>query len=152
MRRRAIALLALAVLAPTLALAQTDPSRLGRDVLPTFESVRLAVDPARPDFTGSAHVELKVVRAASTFAFHADGPVISALRLRGPAGEVSARQSAGGRGVVRVQTDRPLAPGAYTLDLEFKALFDTHSVGLYRTQAGAEIGRASCRERVYGLV
>ena len=142
MRRRPVPFIALALvlaaLAPPLASAQTEGSRLGRDVLPTFESVRLAVDPARPEFTGAAHVELKVVRAASTFAFHADGPVISALKLRGPAGDVSARQSAGGRGVVRVQTDRPLAPGAYTLDVEFKAPFDTHSVGLYRTQAGAD--------------
>ena len=93
MRRRPVPFIALALvlaaLAPPLASAQTDGSRLGRDVLPTFESVRLAVDPSRPEFTGTAHVELKVVRAASTFAFHADGPVISVLKLRGPAGDVS---------------------------------------------------------------
>jgi alanyl aminopeptidase len=142
LRRRALSRAALALvlvaLAPCLATAQTDATRLGRDVLPTFESVRLGVDPARPEFTGTAHVELKVVRATSTFALHAEGPVIAALKLRGPAGDVGARQVPGGRGVVRVQTDRPLAPGAYTLDLEFKAPFDPHSVGLYRTQAGAD--------------
>jgi alanyl aminopeptidase len=134
----AAAAIVLAGLAAPFASAQTDPTRLSRDVVPTFESVRLSVDPTRPEFTGAVHVELKVVRPASTFAFHAEGPVVSALKLRGPAGEVSARQAAGGRGVVRVQTDRPLAPGAYTLDLEFKAPFDTHSVGLYRTEAGPD--------------
>ena len=40
--------------------------------------------------------------------------------------------------MVRVQADRPIAPGNYTLDLEFKAPFDPHSVGLYRTQAGGD--------------
>jgi alanyl aminopeptidase len=142
LRPRALPALALAAglaaLAPPLASGQTDSNRLSRDVLPTFESVRLAVDPARPEFTGSVHVELKVVRATNAFTFHADGPVISVLKLRGPAGDVGARHSAAGRGVVRVQADRPLAPGAYTLDVEFKAPFDTHSVGLYRTQAGAD--------------
>ena len=130
--------LVLAALGPALASAQTDPTRLSRDVVPTAESVRLTVDPARSEFTGTAHVELKVVRPASTFAFHAEGPVLSALKLRGPAGDVAARHASAGRGVVRVQTDRPLAPGAYTLDLEFKTPFDSHSVGLYRTQAGAD--------------
>ena len=71
MRRRVNSLATLAplsaALAPPLASAQTDGRRLGRDVLPAFESVRLDVDPARPEFTGTAHVELKVVRAASTF-------------------------------------------------------------------------------------
>jgi alanyl aminopeptidase len=127
----------LAATAPR-ASAQTDPSRLGRDVVPTFESVRLTVDPARAEFTGAAHVELNVSRPASSFAFHADGPVLSVLKLRGPAGDVGVRQAAGGRGVVRVQADRPIAPGNYTLDLEFKAPFDPHSVGLYRTQAGGD--------------
>jgi alanyl aminopeptidase len=130
--------LVVAALAPSPGLAQTDPSRLGRDVLPTFESVRLTVDPARPEFTGSAHVELKVVRETATFAFHADGPVVSALKLRGAAGEVSVRTAAAGRDLVRIQAARPLPPGSYTLDMEFKAPFDTHSVGLYRTQAGAD--------------
>ena len=65
MRARFVPSLAviLAASAP-LASAQTDPSRLGRDVVPTFESVRLTVDPARAEFTGSAHVELKVSRPA----------------------------------------------------------------------------------------
>jgi cytosol alanyl aminopeptidase len=130
--------LVLSALVPAVGSAQTAAKRLGRDVVPTFESVRLVVDPARPEFSGTAHVELKVSRAASTFQFHADGPVLSSLELRGPAGDVAARHAPAAGGLVRVETDRPLAPGTYALDLAFKAPFDTHSVGLYRTQANGE--------------
>jgi len=114
------------------------PGRLGHDVVPTFEAVRLTVDPTQPEFSGTAHVELRVAAPVSTFSFHAEGPVISSLRLQGATGQVSARQSPAGRGLVRVEADRPLASGDYTLDVEFKAPFDPHAVGLYRTRAGAD--------------
>jgi aminopeptidase N len=95
------------------------------------------VDPAQPGFTGTAHVELRVARPASSFAFHAQGPSITALALRGPGGAVTVKHAAG-PGQVRVEAERPLATGDYVLDLEFEAPFDSHSVGLYRTQAGGD--------------
>jgi alanyl aminopeptidase len=57
--------------------------------------------------------------------------VLSALKLRGRRARWRAAASAGGASCA----SRPIAPrpGAYTLDLEFKAPFDPHSVGLYRT-------------------
>jgi alanyl aminopeptidase len=125
--------LVLAGIAAPSAWAQADPDRLGRDVVPTFESVRLVVDPAKVDYVGSAHVELKVARPTATFAFHAEGPVVSSLTLKGEAGEIALRHKVGPRGLVRAEADRPLAAGAYTLDLEFKARFGTQAVGLYRT-------------------
>jgi alanyl aminopeptidase len=124
---------ALAALAPPIAFAQTDAGRLGRDVMPTFESVRLVLDPAQAEYTGSAHVELKVARPTASFSFHAEGPVLSSLRLRGASGEVALRHTIGARGLVRAEAERPLPAGAYTLDLEFKAPFGTKAVGLYRT-------------------
>ncbi len=127
--------LLVAALAPRAGLA-AEPGRLGHDVVPTFESVRLSVDPAQAEFSGSAHVELRVARPVATVSLHADGPVLSTVRLEGPEGEIPVRRSAGEGGLVRLEADRPLAAGAYTLDLEFKAPFDPHAVGLYRTRAG----------------
>jgi alanyl aminopeptidase len=136
--RSTVAVLALALFVPALGGAQTDTGRLGRDVVPTSQSVRLTVDPAQPEFTGAVHVELKVARPVARFELHAEGPVISSLKLAGPAGAVAATHAAAGKGLVRVTTPGPLAPGAYTLDLEFKAPFDPHAVGLYRTKAGED--------------
>ena len=48
---------AVAALLPVWAGAQAETGRLGRDVVPTNESVRLVVDPARSDYTGSVHVD-----------------------------------------------------------------------------------------------
>jgi len=127
-----LAFLSCAVGAPASAAETADPGRLTRDVVPSFESVRLVVDPAQAEYTGTAHVELKVARPTATFGFHAEGPVLSALKLRGAAGEVPLRHSVGARGLVRAEADRPLAPGDYTLDVEFKAPFNTRAVGLYR--------------------
>src|SRR5882724_5289010 len=85
------AVTAAAVAAPTGAVEPADPGRLTRDVVPTFESVRLVLDPAQTEYTGTAHVELQVARPTSTFGFHAEGPALSALKLRGAAGEIALR-------------------------------------------------------------
>jgi alanyl aminopeptidase len=133
-----LAFAACAVTVPLGAVEAPDPARLGRDVVPTFESVRLVLDPAQTDYTGTAHVELKVARPTATFGFHAEGPVLSVLKLRNAAGEIALRHTVGARGLVRAEADRTLAPGAYTLDVEFKAPFDPRSVGLYRTSRGTD--------------
>src|SRR5205814_2109215 len=95
-----------------------------------------SVDPTQAEFSGSVHVDLRVAHPVSTFSFHAEGPVISSLRLQGAARPMGARQATAGRGLVRVDTGQPLAPGDYALDIDFKAPFDPHAVGLYRTRAG----------------
>ena len=77
MRHWLLAAATLAALAPASVGAQADSTRLGRDVVPVFEAVRLVVDPAQPEFTGAVHVELKVSKPTATFSFHAEGPVIS---------------------------------------------------------------------------
>ena len=99
-----------AAAAPLAAAELADPGRLGRDVVPTFESVRLVLDPAQAEYTGTAHVDLKVARPTATFGFHAEGPVLSALKLRGAAGEVPLRHTVGARGLVRADADGFPAP------------------------------------------
>jgi cytosol alanyl aminopeptidase len=126
-----------AALGPAAAWPQANGGQLGRDVVPTSESVRLVLDPDRADYTGSAHVDLQVNRATATIVFHAEGPVLSTLKLSGPAGETTLRHTVGPRGLVTAEADHSLAPGAYTLDVDFKAPFNTQAVGLYRvTVAG----------------
>ena len=39
----------------------SDDQRLGQAVVPTFESVKLTIDAAKPDFSGAARIELQVV-------------------------------------------------------------------------------------------
>ena len=58
----AIALVLLAALSPAAAGA-----RLERKVVPTFESIRLALDPSKPIYNGSVHVDLTAREATSSF-------------------------------------------------------------------------------------
>src|SRR5258706_9828782 len=141
MNLRLPAILALAsgaLAAPLGAVETADPGRLARDVVPTFQAVRLVLDPAQAEYRGTAHVELNVARPTAVFGFHAEGPVLSALKLRGAGGEVPLRHTVGARGLVRAEADRPIPPGAYTLDIDFTAPFDTRAAGLYRATVRGE--------------
>jgi alanyl aminopeptidase len=135
---RAVLAVALCALAAGAAAQPADAGRLGRDIVPTFQSVRLVLDPSQAEYTGTTRIELKVTRAAASFGFHAEGPVLSSLTLRGPAGEMALRHTVRARGLVRAEAERPIPPGAYTLDISFKASFDTRATGLYRTQVGGD--------------
>ncbi|HYS78940.1 MAG TPA: M1 family metallopeptidase, partial [Candidatus Dormibacteraeota bacterium] len=107
--------------------------RLGHNVVPSFESIRLVLDPAKPDYTGSVRVDLSVRETTGSFVFHARDIAIDRLKLSGKAGDVTAGHAAEGDGV-RITTGRPLEPGTYTLDIDFSAEFSAQAAGLYRLQ------------------
>ena len=127
--------LAVAALLCAPALARAD-LRLGHDVVPTFESIRLELDPARPDYTGSVRIELTVAARADSFRFHAREMSIQKLVLRGTAGVVAATHREGEGGLVVVRPERPIAPGPYDLEIEFANDFDTRATSLYRLEIG----------------
>jgi alanyl aminopeptidase len=122
------------------------PARLERKVVPTFQSVRLALDPAQPIYTGTVHVDLRAREATSSFDFHARGITIERLVLaRAAEGKPAGWEAADGeRGIparhptegerVVVTTERPIDKGAYALDIDFSVTFDTQATGLYRLQ------------------
>jgi alanyl aminopeptidase len=113
-----------------------DEERLGREVVPTFEAIRLTLDASKPDYAGSARIELHVARPTRVVRFHARDLRIESLALSGAAGPVEAAPERGERGLVTVTTAAPLAPGAYTLDIEFANAYNTQAISLYRLQAG----------------
>ena len=121
-------------------------ARLERKVVPTFQSIRLTLDPAQPIYTGSVHFDLSAREATSSFDFHARGITIDRLVLARaaegkPAGaaaaagdrEIPARHATEGDRVV-VTAERPIDQGAYTLDIDFSVTYDTQATGLYRLQ------------------
>ncbi len=117
-------------------LAADDDQRLRRDVVPTFESVRLVVDAGRRDYTGSAHVDLRARVPARSFRFHAEGLIFERVTLSGPGGPIEASHEIGERGLVTLTAAAPLRPGAYGLDIDFSGRFGTQGAGLYRVESG----------------
>lgn len=106
--------------------------RLGDDVIPVSQAIRLKLDADQSDYSGSVSVELEVVRTTSQFLLHSAGHEIHDLVLRNTAGVAQARHESEGGDILRVVTQSPLAPGRYTLEIDFSGPFGTQAVGLYR--------------------
>ncbi len=136
---RALAWIALALavaLACPPARALTAQHRLGHEAVPTFESVRLVLDPARKDYSGAVRIDLKVAAATDSFQLHAEELKLGKLALRSARAAIPATWSSGEHGVLTVRTAAPLAPGAYVLEIAFTHDFNTHANSLYRLETG----------------
>jgi alanyl aminopeptidase len=112
--------------------------RLGTDVVPVFEAVRLTADARKPDYTGSVRIELDVRKPVSAFALYARDIEISSVSLTGPAGAVEVRHGTGDRGRLDVTTAAPLRLGRHVLEIDFANEFDTQATGLYKVVADGE--------------
>jgi alanyl aminopeptidase len=137
--------LALAVLVPSLAAVAT-PSRaeLGRlptDVKPTFEEIRLNLDPRKSDYTGSVRIELQVTRATSTIQFHAQEMKLTKVILKGKSGDRALQVQEGETGLVTAVSAAEIKPGDYALAIDFSNEFDRRATSLYRLESG---GGAYC--------
>ena len=139
--RRSVVLLAV-LAAP--AAADTPPApppaahRLGTDVVPVFEAVRLTADARKADYTGSVRIELDVRKPVSAFSLHARDIEVSSVTLTGPAGAVEVRHGGGDRGRLDLATASPLRPGPHVLEIEFANEYDTQATGLYKAVVGDE--------------
>jgi alanyl aminopeptidase len=116
----------------SVATAATD--RLGHDVLPAFEAVRLDVDATRADYSGSVEIALKVAETTDRFRLHARDMEIRSLTVAGASGEIPTRREKVGDDQLLVRAEAPLAPGDYTLVIAFAAPFNTKAVALYRVE------------------
>ena len=124
----------LLLLLATLPAAAEEIIRLGDDVVPTFEAVHLTLDADKSDYSGKVRIDLEVRKASSRFRFHSEGLELQSLVLEGPQGEIETSHEAESDDVVLVHTPTPLAPGLYSLSIEFTNAFDTQAVSLYRAQ------------------
>jgi cytosol alanyl aminopeptidase len=134
----ALLVLLLASSAPFPAVAAEEPDlRLGDDVLPTFEAIRLRIDPGQKEYSGAVAVDLTARRATGGFRLHARGQTLGRFVLTRDGREVPLRYppgEPGAGGLLLVRTVEPLSPGPYHLEIEFTQAFNTRSVGLYRTE------------------
>ncbi len=126
------------LLAP--AAARAEITRLGDDVVPTFQAITLDVDADRPDYSGSVRVELEVARSVSAFRIHGREMTLTSLEMRDASGPVEVTAARTGRaeveGVFTLTTSRPLVAGPAEIRIAFTNTFDTRSVGLYRVETG----------------
>jgi alanyl aminopeptidase len=135
---RRLVLLVLLMTTSLLAQNAKDPLRLGRDVTPSFQFIHLNVDPRQPDFHGFTRIELTVHKSITEFRFHARDMKLETMVMKdAKGGQVAVSHSdVGGKGLMAVKAQRAIAPGAYTLEMEFSAKFNTQAASLYRMDTG----------------
>src|SRR5438477_4975302 len=68
-----LAALILALTLPTNAAFASGSGRLGKDVLPTFERLKLNLDARKEAYSGSAHIDLRAVTSVDSFQLHSEG-------------------------------------------------------------------------------
>ncbi|HVG23781.1 MAG TPA: M1 family metallopeptidase [Thermoanaerobaculia bacterium] len=128
--KRALSILLLLALSPLLA---GQSVRLGTDVAPVRQSIRLELDPRLDTFRGSVDVELNVERPTRTFRFHAQDLSVVSLRLSKAERPIDAAYSAGEGNTVNVTAGERLTPGAhYALHVDFTNKYNRQAVGLYK--------------------
>jgi aminopeptidase N len=108
--------------------------RLGTDVVPTRETVRLRMDPRAADYTGTVSIDLDVKRAAPSVALHAEEMTIR----RATVGGKEAAHAAGLDDTIVVTPAQPFAVGRTKLVLEFANEYDRRAVGLYKMERADE--------------
>ena len=128
--------------------ALTAQHRLDHVVVPTAESLRLELDAGKPGYSGVARIALQVGATVDSFQFEALDLDLKAMRLRGARATSALKWSVGAHGVVTARAAKPLAPGAYTLEIDFANDFGTRADGLYKLQAGGESYIASQFEAI----
>ena len=127
-------ILAAAALAAISAPVAARAARLDTRVVPTSQHVSLHIDAAQKDYTGSTRIELQVKEKTSSFRFHAEDIPLTRLVLTGPKGPIAVEHEPGDGATIEVRAKSPLAPGKYTLDIDFANGFGTKAVGLYRME------------------
>src|SRR2546428_13681407 len=73
-------LLALALTVGTA--AASGSARLPREVLPTFERIKLNLDARKKSYAGTVHIDLSVKSAVDSFQFHSEGINLPGVTLR----------------------------------------------------------------------
>jgi cytosol alanyl aminopeptidase len=115
-----------------------DEERLDRVVIPTFEAVRLELDPSTDAYRGEVDIDLEVSRPVRSFRFHARDMDLREVTLD-PGGASGAgvplRHEAGRIGLVTVTADSPIAAGQHRLHIAFTNDLDRRATGLYRVDA-----------------
>jgi len=135
-RRLLPALLALLALVPAARAADAPDVRLGRDVVPTFQSIRLHLDADRRSYSGTTRTDLKVAKATNTVRLHAEGQKLVRVALRQGGDSIHVAVERGDHGLLTLTADRGLKPGTASLEIDFTNSYGTRAVGLYRVYTG----------------
>ncbi|MDX1582659.1 MAG: M1 family metallopeptidase, partial [Thermoanaerobaculia bacterium] len=131
--------LALILILATLPVAAGEwPVRLGETVEPLSQSIDLHLDPEKDGYEGSTRFAIRVDEPLERFRLHAEEMAIGRSSLLGVGTDLDLNVEVLERGEILLHADRTIAPGDYTLEIEFQNDYGTRAVGLYKVTARDE--------------
>ena len=122
------------LLAP--AAVRAEEARLPTTVLPRFEAIRLAIDPAKPNYSGTVRIDLTVQVPVDAIRFHAQAMNLRRIVLAGPGGPANLTAGPDEHGIVAAKGPTTIAPGSYVLTIDFTNDLDRTATGLFRLESG----------------
>ncbi len=119
--------------------AELDGFRLDPNVSPSYQEIELQLDASKTDYSGSVKIELNVAKRTTAFAFTAEEMSLDQVVLTGTSGNIDVElDETGEHGYVVATAEVPLEAGQYQLHIDFSKEYNTHAVGLYRTEYEGE--------------
>jgi aminopeptidase N len=110
------------------------PGKLPKDVVPSAYEITLTPDVDRSTFKGHERVTVKVLKPVQIITLNSLGLVISGCQLGGKdSGPLDQHADAGSQTLI-LGTGREIAPGDYTIDLDFSGKLGEAAEGLYVTR------------------
>ncbi len=123
------------------ALAQTAPTgKLPEGVTPTHYRLDLDVVPERERFSGEARIDVTLVSATPVIWMHGHGLEVTNAHALTPNGTriAATYMEVEDGGVVKLETERAIGPGAVTLIIPYSAPFNQSLEGLYQVKRGGQ--------------
>ncbi len=111
-----------------------DKLRLDHSVKPLYQMISLKLDPDKDWYEGTTDIEIEITKKLDTFRFHGRNLGIQHVRL-GSGGTVENLKFAEGeKGTITVQSDKPLEPGFYSLEINFTNGYSRKGTGIYKVE------------------
>jgi len=116
-------------------LPQPPDLRLPRTVLPTAGSIRLAVDPGQPSFSGQIDMDVRIAEPVRVFWLHGQDLDVSRATLVAGGSELPLDVHEIGKDLLALRSSRALPVGAARLSVAFSGTQNpTEGEGLFRQQ------------------
>ena len=135
-----VTLLATLLATPAGAGARGAIERLPESVRPSFQAIELTLDPSRKEYTGSTRIDVRLSESRDEILFHAQALDLRRTTLKGKSGAHELKTAEGDEGLVRAARadGKPIAPGSYTIEIDFANDFDERATSLYRLQVDGD--------------
>lgn len=106
--------------------------RLPPGIAPTSQSILLVLDPTVPDYAGRTTIELEISETVERIGVNQIGLDMSAITLKGASGSRTLAATDGDWDISWLADGAPIAPGDYSLSIEFAGKYSTDSLGMHR--------------------